>query len=269
MDQKILPLIAVRDVVIFPGSVIPISIKRESSVAALEEALAADKKVFLSMQKNKDQDSPNPEDLYLIGTISHIDQIQRLPDGIINVLVTGEEKAKIKAFVQETTHYRVETETIEENLYNKEELSSIIKPLLEHFRKLVTLGKPVPLDILPSLTNLTSPISLLDIIIANIDLKAKEKQHLLEENDLKKRIKQVATFLSGELSVMSTARKIQDQTAEEIGKNAKEAFLREQLRTIEKELGVKEEKEEYAELEKKIKAANMPEDVEVKALKEL
>ncbi len=269
MDQKILPLIAVRDLVVFPGSVIPISIKRDSSIAALEEALAADKKVFLSMQKNKDQDSPIPEDLYLVGTIAHIDQIQRLPDGIINVLVTGEEKAKVKAFVQETPSFRVETETIEENLYNKEEFSSLTKPLLEQFRKLVTLGKPVPLDILPSLTNLTSPINLLDIIIANIDLKAKEKQQLLEENDLKKRIKQVATFLSGELSVMSTARKIQDQTAEEIGKNAKEAFLREQLRTIEKELGVKEEKEEYAELEKKIKAADMPEEVETKAVKEL
>src|SRR3990172_499092 len=269
MDQKILPLIAVRDLVIFPGSVIPISIKRESSIAALEEALASDKKVFLSMQKNKDQDSPNPEDLYLVGTIAHIDQIQRLPDGIINVLVTGEEKAKVKAFVQETPHFRVETETIEENLYSKEELSTSVKPLLEHFRKLVNLGKPVPLDILPNLTNLTSPTSLLDIIIANIDLKFKEKQQLLEENDLKKRIKQVATFLSGELSVMSTARKIEDQTAEEIGKNAKEAFLREQLRTIEKELGLKEEREEFADLEKKIKASGMSEEIETKALKEL
>lgn len=269
MDQKILPLIAVRDLVIFPGSVIPISIQRESSVAALEEALAADKKVFLSMQKNKDQDSPNPEDLYLIGTIARIDQTQRLPDGIINVLVTGETKAKIKTFVQESPHYRVETQVIEENLYSKEELSQVTKPLLEQFRKLITLGKPIPLDILPSLNDLTSPISLLDIVIANIDLKSKEKQHLLEENDLKKRLKQVATHLSSELSIMSTARKIQDQTAEEIGKTAKEAFLREQLKTIEKELGVKEEREEYAELERKIKAANMPEEVFTKAVKEL
>src|SRR3990167_948083 len=140
MDQKILPLIAVRDLVIFPGSVIPISIKRESSIAALEEALAADKKVFLSMQKNKDQDSPSPEDLYLIGTIARIDQIQRLPDGIINVLVTGEHKGSVKAFVQESPHYRVETQVIEEHLYNKEELALVTKPLLDHFRKLITLG---------------------------------------------------------------------------------------------------------------------------------
>lgn len=269
MDQKILPLIAVRDVVIFPGSVIPISIKRESSIAALEEALNEDKKVFLSMQKNKDQDSPAPEDLYLIGTIARVDQIQRLPDGIINVLVTGFAKAKVKAFVQESPHYRVETEEIEETLYNKEELVSVVRPLLEQFRKLITLGKPIPLDILPSLNDFNSPISLLDIIIANIDLKSKEKQALLEENDLKKRIKLVASHLSGELSVMSTARKIQDQTAEEIGKTAKEAFLREQLKTIEKELGVKEEREEYAELEKKIEAAGMPEEVHTKAIKEL
>lgn len=269
MDQKILPLIAVRDLVVFPGSVIPISIQRESSIAALEEALSTDKKVFLSMQKNKDQDSPNPEDLYLIGTVARIDQTQRLPDGIINILVTGENKAKIKAFVQETPHFRVETEEITENIYTKEELTSIVKPLLDQFRKLVTLGKPIPLDILPNLNELTSPIGLLDILIANIDLKSKEKQRLLEENDLKKRIKQVSTYLSGELSVMSTARKIQDQTAEEIGKTAKEAFLREQLKTIEKELGVKEEREEYAELERKIKSSGMPEEVLAKAVKEL
>lgn len=128
MDQKILPLIAVRDVVIFPGSVIPISIKRESSVSALEEALTTDKRVFLSMQKSKEQDSPNPEDLYLVGTIAHVEQIQRLPDGIINILVSGETKAKVKTFVQESPHFRVETETIEEAPYSKEELSAAVKP---------------------------------------------------------------------------------------------------------------------------------------------
>lgn len=269
MDQKILPLIAVRDVVIFPGSVIPISIKRESSVSALEEALTTDKRVFLSMQKSKEQDSPNPEDLYLVGTIAHVEQIQRLPDGIINILVSGETKAKVKTFVQESPHFRVETETIEEAPYSKEELSAAVKPLLDQFRKLVTLGKPVPLDILPNLNDVNSPISLLDIVIANIELKSKEKQQLLEENDLKKRIKNLSTYLSEELSVMSTARKIQDQTAEEIGKTAKEAFLREQLKTIEKELGMKEEREEFAELEKKINAAGMPEVVKTKAVKEL
>lgn len=131
------------------------------------------------------------------------------------------------------------------------------------------MGKPVPLDILPNLNDVNSPISLLDIVIANIELKSKEKQQLLEENDLKKRIKNLSTYLSEELSVMSTARKIQDQTAEEIGKTAKEAFLREQLKTIEKELGMKEEREEFAELEKKINAAGMPEVVKTKAVKEL
>lgn len=184
-------------------------------------------------------------------------------------MVSGETKAKVKTFVQESPHFRVETETIEEAPYSKEELSAAVKPLLDQFRKLVTLGKPVPLDILPNLNDVNSPISLLDIVIANIELKSKEKQQLLEENDLKKRIKNLSTYLSEELSVMSTARKIQDQTAEEIGKTAKEAFLREQLKTIEKELGMKEEREEFAELEKKINAAGMPEVVKTKAVKEL
>ena len=180
MDQKILPLIAIRDLAVFPGSIIPISIKRESSISALEESLSEDKQVFLSMQKNKDQDSPSPLDLYLIGTIASIDQIQRMPDGIINVLVSGTQKAKIKTFVQETPHFRVETEIIEEVDYTKEELNVAVKPLLEHFRKLVTLGKPIPLYILPNLNSLSSPISLRDSTIANIHLMFREKQQLLE-----------------------------------------------------------------------------------------
>ncbi|HSX57975.1 MAG TPA: endopeptidase La, partial [Candidatus Saccharimonadales bacterium] len=269
MEKQLLPLIPVRDVVIFPGSVAPISIKREQSIAALEEALATDKEVFLTMQKNKEVDSPSSEDLYLVGTVAKIDQIQRLPDGIINVLVTGVAKAKIKAFVQETPFFRVDVEEIEEKNYSREEIAPLIKPLMEQFRKLVALGKPIPLEILPNLNNLASPITAIDIIISNLDTKSKDKQALLEENDLKKRIKTVQKFVSDELSVLSTARKIQDQTAEEIGKTAKEAFLREQLKTIEKELGMKEEKEEYAELEKKIRSSGMPPEVETKALKEL
>ncbi len=269
MDKQILPLIPIRDVIIFPGSVAPISIKREQSIAALEEALATDKEVFLTMQKNKDVDNPVSEDLYLIGTVAKIDQIQRLPDGIINVLVTGIIKAKIKTFVQESPFFRVDVEEVEEKIHTREELAPLIKPLMEQFRKLVAMGKPIPLEILPNLNHLASPVTAIDIIISNLDIKSKDKQALLEESDMKKRIKVVSAFVSDELSVLSTARKIQDQTAEEIGKSAKEAFLREQLKTIEKELGMKEEKEEYAELDKKIRSSGMPADVETKALKEL
>ncbi len=269
MDRKILPLIPVRDVVIFPHSLVHISLKREQSVAALEEALGMDKEVFLTMQKNKDIDNPKPTDLYLIGTVAKIEQTQRLPDGIINIVVKGLAKAKIKTFVQESPFFRVDTEEIEENKVSLEDSLPQIKSLVEQFRKLISLGKPVSLEILPNLSDLSQPNQIIDIMISNLEIKSSEKQALLEENDLKKRLKAVASYVSGEFSILNTARKIQDQTAEEIGKNAKEAFLREQLKTIEKELGVKEEKEEFVEIEQKIKAAKMSTEVETKALKEL
>lgn len=269
MDRKLLPLIPVRDVVIFPNSMVHISLKREQSVAALEEALHLDKEVFLTMQKNKDVDSPKTSDLYLVGTIAKIEQTQRLPDGIINIVVKGLIKAKVKTFVQESPFFRVDTEEIEENVFSTEEILPQIKILVEQFRKLISLGKPVSLEVLPNLSDLSQPNQIIDIMISNLDIKSNQKQSLLEENDLKKRLKLVASQISSELSILNTARKIQDQTAEEIGKNAKEVFLREQLKTIEKELGVKEEKEEFAEIERKIKESKMSQEVEAKAFKEL
>src|SRR3989304_2798608 len=269
MDQRILPLIAVRDVVVFPGSSIPISIKREQSVAALEEALGTDKVVFLTMQKNKETDKPSPDELYTVGTISKVTQIQRLPDGIINVLVSGQIKAKIKTFVQESPFFKVSVDEIEEVEIPVEELSRLLSPSIEKFKKLISFGKPTPIDVLGAMANFANPLQTLDVIISNLDIKSNERQSLLEENNLRKRLKIVDQYLANEISILGTARKIQDQTAEEIGKSAKEVFLREQLKTIEKELGMKEEKEEFAELEKKIRACSMSPEVETKALKEL
>jgi len=269
MERKILPLIAVRDVVIFPNSLVHISLKRDQSVAALEEALNLDKEVFLTMQKNKEIDNPKATDLYLVGTIAKIEQTQRLPDGIINIVVRGLTKAKIKTFVKETPFFRVDVDEIEEPKIDISEFLPQIRTLVEQFKKLISLGKPVAIDLLPSLNDFSEPDQIIDMIISHLDIRSAEKQALLEENDFRKRLKLVTSHVSSELSILSTARKIQDQTAEEIGKSAKEAFLREQLKTIEKELGVKEEKEEFLEIEAKIKAAKMPPSVEAKAFKEL
>src|SRR3990167_1741906 len=264
-----LPLIPVRDVVIFPHASVPISLKREKSVVALEEALLDQKRVFLVMQKNKDIDNPDKEDLFQIGTVAKITQIQRLPDGVINITVEGEYKAAISKYLEEERYFKVSVRKIEEEDLDKDDINKLLKPLTEQFRQSISLGKPVPLDSLPALFDLSNPYQTLDLIIYNLDIKPAEMQKLLEVSTQKERIKLIESYLSKDLSVLKTARKIQDRTAEEIGKNAKEAFLREQLRTIEKELGLKEEREEFADLEKKIKASGMSEEVEVKALKEL
>ena len=264
-----LPLIPVRNVVVFPYAKVPISLKRDKSVKALEESLSKDKVVFMVMQRRQEVDNPATTDLFDVGTISKITSVQRLPDGVVNIAVEGITKAKIVRHTKADPFFEVEVSETQEATYSQEELEGLVKPIIELFRQSISLGKAVPLDLIPTIFDLSNPYQTVDMIIFNLDLKSLEKQALLEAPNLKSRLSILTEYLSKEISVLKTFRKIQDQTAEEIGKSAKEAFLREQLKTIEKELGVKEEKEEFAELEKKIKAAEMPKDTEEKALKEL
>jgi len=268
-EHQKLPLLPVRDVVIFPHASVPISLKREKSVAALEQSLKGDKKIFVVMQKNKDTDSPSDSDLYKTGTITKIVQVQRQADGVINILVEGEVKAEIQEFSRLDPYFEVAVKVIEETQFQPAEVEKMVRPLVEQFRQLISYGKPVPVEALPTIFDLSNPHQALDLIIFNLDLKSAEKQALLELKDEKARAKEIASFISRETSVLKTARKIQDQTAEEMGKTAKEAFLREQLKTIEKELGIKEEQEEFVELREKIMAAKMPKETQEKAIKEL
>lgn len=264
-----LPLIPIRNVVVFPHASVPISIKRNKSVEALEEALTKDKTLFIIMQKSQEIDNPVTTDLFDVGTISKTISVQRLPDGIINIVVQGLTKAKVLEYTKIDPYFEAQVSEIKEREFSQEEAETLVRPIVEQFRQAISLGKAVPLDLIPTIFDLSNPYQTVDMIIFNLDLKPIEKQSLLEAPDFKSRTKIISEYLSKEISILKTARKIQDQTVEEIGKSAKEAFLREQLKTIEKELGVKEEREEFSELEKKIRAAGMPEETEGKALKEL
>jgi ATP-dependent Lon protease len=264
-----LPLVPVRNVVVFPHAKVPISLKREKSVKALEEALAKNKTLLMVMQKTQEVDNPSTADLFEVGTISKVNSVQRLPDGVVNIAVEGVTKAKITRHSKIDPNFEAEVVEIHEPNYSQEELEALVRPIVELFRQSISLGKAVPLDLIPTIFDLSNPYQTIDMIIFNLELKSIEKQALLEAPNIKSRLKILSEHLSKEISVLKTSRRIQDQTAEEIGKSAKEAFLREQLKTIEKELGVKEEREEFAELDKKIKAAGMPKEIEDKALKEL
>jgi len=264
-----LPLVPVRDVVIFPHAQVPISLKRDKSVKALEASLTENKTLFLAMQRRKEVDDPEIAELFDVGTISKVISVQRLPDEVINITVEGLTKAKIEGHSKVSPYFEVEVSEIAEPDYSTEELELLVRPMTEQFRQAISLGKAVPLDLIPSIFDLSNPYQTMDMIIFNLDLKPIDKQALLEAPALKSRIKILSEHLAREISILRTSRRIQDQTAEEIGKSAKEAFLREQLKTIEKELGVKEEREEFSELEKKIKAAGMPKETEEKAAKEL
>ncbi|OGY28456.1 MAG: endopeptidase La [Candidatus Woykebacteria bacterium RIFCSPHIGHO2_12_FULL_43_10] len=270
MKELNLPLIPVRDVVIFPNAVVPISLKREKSILALEEALLDNKQVFLSMQKLSDVENPNPDEIFLIGTIATVNSVHRIPDGTINIVVHGENRAEVVKYSQMEPFYKVVLKVHEkENVELAGQSEALLKAVVEQFRQGLALGKTIPMDMLPFVFDTSDPLKTLDVIVFSLDLTTSEKQRLLESNSLLERLKIVSEFINHDLSVLSTARNIQDKTAEELGKSAKEAFLREQMRTIERELGIKEEQEEYAEIEQKIKNGGMPTDVAEKAMKEL
>lgn len=269
MNEIKLPLVPVRDVVIFPYAQVPISLKREKSVRALEASLLKSKKIFLVMQKNKDQDDPQDTDLYDIGTVARINQVQRLPDGVINIMVEGENRAKIKEFTPNNDFFEVSLEDLPEVYVSDPEIEETLRLAVEQFRQLISMGKSVALDTISAVFDFSNPLRILDTLVVNMDLKSQEKQDLLEADSFKKRLDLVSSYLAREIQVFQTARKIQDKTAEELGKSAKEAFLREELRTIEKELGIREEQEEFQELEKQIRTSGMPDDIQTKALKEL
>ncbi|MCL5411525.1 MAG: endopeptidase La [Patescibacteria group bacterium] len=269
MPKVQLPLIPIRDLVIFPNAVVPISIKRSRSVQALEDALVKEKKVVLVTQKKENVDSPFPEDLYSVGTIASVTQVHRLPDDVITVLVSGEKRVQIIKYAKLEPFFKVEVEEISETYISDPETDSLLHTVVEQFKQCVALGKAVSVETAPAIFDLSDPVRTIDLITFNLDLKTSEKQQLLEALDFRSRLEKISEFLAREISILQAARQIQEKTSEEIGKMAKEAFLREQLKTIEKELGIKEEREEFADLEKQIKAAKMPKDAEERAFKEL
>lgn len=269
MSEVEIPLIPIRDVVVFPHAVVPISLKREKSVRALEESLLKDKRIFLVMQKKSEVDNPGPQDLYSIGTIALVKSVQRLPDGSVNIVTHGERRAKVKDFRQINPFFLARLIAYEEEIEINKEAESLLRLIIEQFRQALTMGKTIPMDMLPFVFETSDPLRSLDVVIFNLDLNTHEKQKLLEADSFIARLRIVSELLAREMSVLKTARRIQEKTAEEIGKNAKEAFLREQIRTIERELGIREEREEFQELENKIRASGMPEEVAQRAFKEL
>jgi ATP-dependent Lon protease len=217
MQEITLPLIPVRDVVIFPYALVPISLKREKSVRALEASLLTSKRIFLVMQKDKDQDDPTATDLYQIGTIAKINQVQRLPDGVINIMVEGETRAKIKTFLDQDNYFEVEVAELPEAYISDPEIEETLRTAVEQFRQLIAMGKPVALDSISAVFDFSNPLRVLDTLVINLDLQPQEKQDLLEADSFKKRLDLVSKYLSREISVFQTARKIQDKTAEELG----------------------------------------------------
>lgn len=262
-----LPIIPIRDGVVFPGTEVVLTFGRQRSVAAIEAASGFNKQVVLVMQKNPNVNNPTPQDLFQIGTKAEIERMFK-HDGEINALVRGISRVEVVSYDAEEPFYLGSVIDTPDMPTDTDEVKAMYNHVLAELKKAVNLGKNV--DFLVFMNIMSSPpVSDMANQVANVlNIKPEEKQELLETTDVKKRLEKVNTYLANEVKILELERRISSKTQERFDKNVRESVLRERLKTIEKELGEDENKEMH-ELENKVKAAKMPEDVEKKAMKEL
>lgn len=269
----VMPLLPVRDIVVFPYMVLPLFVGRDKSIRAIDEALAGDRMILLVAQKTANMESPGMDDLYHIGTVGMIMRMLKLPDGRIKLLVHGIKKAGIKEVVQEEPFFKVEIEPIDMENVQLEitlELEALIRTVKEQMEKIVSFGKvPLP-DIMVIIENLDDPSKLTDIIVSHLGLTVAVAQDILQCADPVKRLKKLNEILKKEIAVLDMQLEIQSEAKGEMDKTQREYFLREQMKAIEKELTDMDDRtEEIVELRKKIKSAKMPKKVMTEADKQL
>ncbi len=267
----VLPLLPVRDIVIFPYMTLPLFVGREGSIAAVEEALARDRHIFLATQKDPSVEEPKVEDLYRTGTVAMIMRMLKLPDGRLKILIQGVVKGKILEFLESRPTVRVRIERIVESPPKEGslEVEALMRASREKIEKILSL-KNMPVEILMVTENISNPGVLADLVASNLRLKIEEAQGVLEEEDPVSRLTLVNNLLSRELQLADMQAKIQNQAKEEMSKSQREYFLREQLKAIKSELGdIDGKAEEIDDLREKIKAAGMPEEVGKEAEKQL
>jgi ATP-dependent Lon protease len=267
-----LPMLAVRDVVVFPNMVLPLFVGRETSVLAIEAALAQDRLIFLATQKDQAIENPEAEDIYSVGTVSLILRMLKLPDGRLKILVQGKSKAMVTEYVKERPYFLVGMEVLPETTVTEisPEAEALMRNAREMSEKILTLKGIMSPDLLAILESIEDPGHLADLVAANLRLKIDEAQMVLEEMDPIRSLIKVNDFLRKEMEVSAIQAKIQNQAREEMDRTQREYFLREQLRAIKKELGdLDETSKEMEEYRLKIAQARMPKQAEEDALKQL
>ena len=267
-----LPMLPVRDTVIFPYMILPLFVGRESSIKAVDEALAKDRMIFLATQKVSTDDNPTPESIYSVGTAAMVMKMLKLPDGRVKILVQGLAKGMIKEYVQEKPLFVVRVQKVVEPSIGDVtlETEALVRSVKEQSEKVLSLKGILSPDVLAILDQIEEPGRLADLVASNLKLKIEEAQKILETFNPLQRLKKVNEFLSKEVQVSTMQAKIQSQAREEMSKTQREYFLREQLKAIKAELGEIDEKaQEVNELREKIKKAKMPAEVEKEATKQL
>jgi ATP-dependent Lon protease len=265
-----MPLLPLRDIIVFPHMVVPLFVGREKSINALEEAMTGDKELILAAQKKAKTNDPREEDIFAVGTVGHIIQMLRLPDGTVKVLVEGKGRAKITSFEQSTPYFSVEVEDLPEPDERSLELSALMRSVQGVFETYVKLNKRIPPEMLMSVQTIEEPGRLADTIVAHVNHKIKDKQELLETPSPQRRLERLYELMQAEIEILQVEKKIRTRVKKQMEKSQKEYYLNEQMQAIQKELGDRDEfKNELNDLEQKIRAKKMSKEARERCLKEL
>jgi ATP-dependent Lon protease len=265
-----LPVLPLRDVVVYPHMVIPLFVGRERSIVALEQAMKVNKQILLLAQRQADVDEPAPKDLYDVGTIATILQLLKLPDGTVKVLVEGVERARVEQLVTGEFFAAKSAVLGEGEAYDEREMDVLVRSVVSQFEQYVKLNRKVPPEILTSLAGIEQPGRLADTVAAHMSLKLDAKQKILEIQDVRRRLEHILALIEGEMDVLQIEKRIRGRVKQQMEKSQREYYLNEQMKAIQKELGEMDDApNEIAELERKIARAGMPKEAKDKANSEL
>ncbi len=265
-----LPIVPLRDLVLFPRMIVPLLVGRPRSVSALEEVMHGDKIMFVVTQRDVETHEPEPDDLYRVGTIVRVLQLLRLPDGTMKVLVEGLSRAVVKRFMRTDDYLQVRLELREDQFERTVETEALMRSVAGQFEEYVQLSRKIPQEVLVSVVNMEDVARFADTVATHLTGKIEDKQRVLEAEDVTARLRILARALSGELEILRLERKIENQVREQLQKSQKEFYLHQQMKAIQEELGQEGEgTPEVSELQQAIEDASMSEEAEKKALSEL
>jgi len=269
-EIKTLPVLPLRDIVVFPHMVVPLFVGREKSVKALEEVMKTDKQILLVTQKDRDEDDPAPEDIFDVGVLATVLQLLKLPDGTVKVLVEGKSRAAVLKFTAREDFYEASISAIEEDGGEAHEAEALSRAVIEQFENYVKLNKKVPPEALAAIPQITEPGKLADNIAAHLAVKINDRQQLLEIFNVVKRLEKVFALMEGEISVLQVEKKIRSRVKRQMEKTQREYYLNEQMKAIQRELGEQDDaRDELIELEKRIKKTKLSKEARTKAEAEM
>lgn len=224
---NLLPVLPLRDIVVFPGMVVPLFVGREKSINALEDVAKDDKKILLVTQRDATQDNPTVDDVFKIGVVASILQLLKLPDGTVKVLIEGHSRARIINFVNNEKFFMANAETLPEQEGTPQEMEALIRSVTSHFEQYIKLNKKIPPEVLSSLSQIKSPGKLADAVIAHLSIKISQKQELLEITNAAERLERIFGIIEGEIDVLNTEKKIRTRVKKQMEKTQREYYLNE------------------------------------------